>query len=123
MRKIKINGSITESWDMNGCIELDSKLAKELGFTSDKFSGWLWKENQFIVISFIESLHQGEGNLSKLFKKITSKGYGIKVPTPFPKMNAILIKKGFKRTVEPFQPPHIMDLCEIWVKEPRAIHN
>lgn len=118
MKEIKVHGTITESWSIDGCIKLDSTIAKELGFTSDRFSGWLWKKNQYIIISFIESLHQGEGNLSKLFNKIISKGYGIKVPTPFPKMKAILINKGFKRTESPFQPPHIMDLCEIWIREP-----
>jgi len=100
-------------------IELDSEWGQKLGFTSDKFSGYLWKNGDYVVISFIESLTQGQGNLSALFNDIQKLGYGIKVPTPFARMKAIIKKKGFTQTEEPFAPEAgIYDPCEMWVKEP-----
>lgn len=99
-------------------IELDSPWGQKLGFTSDKFDGYLWKGSKYITISFIISLNSGTGNLSKLFDEIQKLGYGIKVPTPFARMKAIIKKKGFIKTEEPFAPEHgINDLCEVWVKE------
>jgi len=100
----------------DGVIELDSEFGKELGFTSDKFDGRLWKKDSYIHICFIMSKHQGKGNLSKLFDKILSLGYGIKVPTPLAKMKVILLTHGFKPTVE-FSKE--MGYVEVWVKEVR----
>lgn len=100
-------------------IEPDSSWGQKIGFTSDKFSGYLWKEEKYITISFIESLTPGKGNLSNLFDKIQELGYGIKVPTPSARMTAIIMKKGFKPTMVPFAPEHgINDLCEVWLKDP-----
>lgn len=99
----------------NGIINLDTPRGLELDFTSDKFMGWLWKTDKYITISMIGSLQESQGNLSKLFNKILDKGYGIKVPSPFPKMEQILIKKGFKQTYEYWK--EAREDIEIWVKE------
>lgn len=107
----------------DGEISLDTPFAVELGFTSDKFANgsYLWKKDNYIIISFIISLFEGQGNLSRLFKTIESKGFGIKVPTPFAHMKAIIKKKGFRETLEPFAPEaDIMDLCDVWVLDPIA---
>jgi len=93
----------------NGIINLDTKRALEFGFTSDKFSGWLWKKDNYIIISFIES----RGYLLNLFNAILKKGYGIKVPTPFARMRKILELKGFKQT---FEYSKDYGEVEIWVK-------
>lgn len=85
---------------LEGIIELDTPFAKHLGFTSDKFDGWLWKKDKHIMISFIVSKQEGKGNLSKLFQRIQELGYEIRVPNPFAKMKAILVTHGFKRTIE-----------------------
>jgi len=98
----------------DGIIKLDSELGRELGFTSDKFEGWLWKNGNDIWISFIESKHKGRGDLSRLFETILEKGYTIKVPTPVDKMKLILIKKGFKKTTEFDE--RTGKLVEVWVK-------
>ena len=47
----------------NGIIELNSPFAQEIGFLSDKFGGWLWKKDNTIIISFIESKLEGQGKL------------------------------------------------------------
>jgi len=100
-----------------GKISLDTPFATELGFTSDKFANgsYLWKRDNYIMISFIISRFEGQGNLSRLFKKIESKGLGIKVPTPFGRMKSILMKKGFMRTEEWFEEANCP--VEVWVKE------
>jgi len=98
----------------DGIIELDSKFGKELGFTSDKFDGWLWKKDGDIWISFIQSKKEGKGNLSRLFDAISKRGYKIKVPTPMGKMRLILVKKGFKPTVEFVE--EIKEPVEVWIK-------
>ena len=96
-------------------IDLDSKLGIQLGFTSDKFDGWLWKRGNCIYISFIESKDAGKGNLSRLFDNILKQGYVIKVPTPMGRMVSILIEKGFKRTMEPAEEFGENEICEVWV--------
>ena len=100
---------------IEGIIELDSDFAKGLGFTSDKFEGYLWGYPSEIYISFIESRQQGQGNLSKLFDEIWKRGLRIKVPTPFARMEAILKHKGFKQTWEYSET--FMEDCEVWIKD------
>lgn len=80
----------------DGIIELDSDFGKEFGFTADKFFGWLWKQSNFIWISFIESKYEGKGNLRKLFDTIEEKGFEIIVPTPSQRMQMICEKRGMK---------------------------
>ena len=92
----------------DGIIELDSEFGKKIGFTSDKFNGYLWKEGNEITISFIISKDEGQGNFSNLIRGIAEKGYAIAVPTPLGTMTTILSKLGFKRD-EQFE-----DEMEIW---------
>ncbi len=95
-------------------IEVDSPFAKQIGFTSDRFDGYLWKEGKFISISFIISKQQGRGNLTKLFKNINKQGYKIEVPTPFPNMELILKCHGFKKTI--VSDP-LMGKVEVWKQQ------
>jgi len=84
----------------DGIKELDSDFAKEVGFTSDKFDGWLWRQHGYIIISFITSKQKRQGNFNGVLDAIWKKGYWVKVPTPSVTMKTILIKKGFKETEE-----------------------
>ncbi len=99
----------------NGIISLDTPRAKQFGFTSGKFMGWLWKSDGYIIISMIQSLKGNQGNLSNLFENILNKGYGIKVPTPLGKMQSILEIKKFKQTYEYWK--EMGEDIEIWVKD------
>ena len=85
---------------VDGMIELDSPFAKEIGFTSDKFDGYLWKDGGRILISFILSRHPGQGNLSNLFETIEGKGFQVAVPSPLPGMQQILEAKGYEPSFE-----------------------
>ena len=87
--------------NVNHCIELDSDEACELGFTSDKFLGYLWRENNTMYISAIMSIEQNKGHLRALFETLQAKGFDIKVPVPLPQMRAILKRWQFKETQEP----------------------
>lgn len=100
----------------DGIILVDTERGKEIGFTSDRFSGdsYLWVDGDRILISLIFSRHPGSGHLSELFRAIEGKGFRIAVPTPFNHMQVILRKKGFL--------PHLEDSelglgdCEVWEK-------
>ena len=106
----------------DGIIELDSPFAKKLGFTSDKFDGWLWKEGEYIYISFIISKKWKKGNFKRLLRRIEELGFGIKVPTPLGVMQYIVRKYGFRKTTEYFAvTPEIKEPCEVWVKEPKKV--
>jgi hypothetical protein len=86
---------------------------------SGDFYGWLWRKGKYIYISFIESLKPGQGNLLRLFDDILKQGYGIKVPTPFARMQMICEKNNFKHTYEePEKDDPYDELCEVWVLEP-----
>lgn len=89
---------------MNGMVELDSPFGSQIGFTSDKFEGYLWVKDGEVTISSIESLEPGKGNLSQLFARIEAAGFRVAVPNPLPKMEAILRHKGFAPAWEPFFP-------------------
>lgn len=97
----------------DGHIEIDSENGKIFGFTSDLFEGYLWKKENDIYISFIISIHEGKGNLRKLFDNILRQGFNVKVPTPFPRMQNILLWLGFNQTFEQEE----IGTVEVWYKK------
>jgi len=98
----------------DGIIKLDSERAKIFNFTSDKYTSYsyLWKQENKIIISFIETIQKGNGDLSRLFNNIKEQGYIISVPTPLGKMNDILKKKGFEKKV--IFDKRVGESVEIW---------
>ena len=95
----------------DGQIEPDSSVGKALGFTSDKFDGWLWKTGDRVMISMIVSLQEGKGNLRALFDAIEAQGLKVAVPTPFARMKAICKLRGYTMHIEH---DHAMEPCEVW---------
>lgn len=82
----------------DGIINLDTLEAKELGFTSDKFEGYLWyfsKDNK-VIISMIYSLHPGKGNFLSLVNTLKSRFNIIEIPCPSNKMRLIAGRLGFR---------------------------
>jgi len=98
-----------------GIINVNTDRGKVFGFTSDKYvwTSYLWAKDNRITISFIETKEQGKGYLSELFNNIKKAGYQIAVPTPFPRMQNIIEKKGFKKILEKTE---LGDMVEIWIK-------
>jgi hypothetical protein len=98
----------------NGMILPDSEIGKQLSFVSSRFKGWLWKKDEFITVSFIESVQEGKGHFSELLNNIWDKGYKVRVPTPFAKMLMILKKKGF--TEKQYFDEDADGYVEVWEK-------
>jgi hypothetical protein len=98
-------------------IDLDDSLARNFGFTSDKFDGWLWRKDREIIISFIVSLDPDTGNFSRLVRAIEAQGFTVAVPTPFARMQSIVNRWGFKpeiREDKKYGP------CSVWVRPAAA---
>jgi len=98
-----------------GIIDLDTDIAKELGFTSDKFNiGYLWKKGDAIWISLIASL--AAGNFSKIMKRIHELGFTIVVPSPLGNMREIVRAKGFIHSAEFVE--DIGETVDVWTLAP-----
>lgn len=97
----------------DGEITLGTPTAIYLGFTPDKFAGYLWRQANRIIISLIISKYPGQGNLSSLFARILSLGYDVAVPTPSSRMRTIMEAKGFVQEWQwdDFYEDHV----ELWV--------
>jgi len=93
----------------DGIIEPDSEFGRQIGFTSDKFEGWLLKKGDVIYISLIINKQPEKDNLSKLLDNILRLGYTIKVPTPLGVIELKECKKGFRLAKVWW------DLAEEWV--------
>jgi len=83
-----------------GLLELDSPDAKLIGFTSDKFGGYLFVKDSFVYISAIISKQQRQGNFKRLVNAILDAGYGVKVPNAFPLMTKICVSMDFSIIIE-----------------------
>jgi hypothetical protein len=97
----------------SGIIELDSERGKELGFTSDRFGGYLWESDERITISFIIS--HARGNFRNLAETILALGKEVAVQTPMPRMAQIVRRAGYIHTVE--DDPQ-MGAVDVWVLKP-----
>lgn len=74
----------------------DSDEGRDIGFTSDKFGGYLWNdENGVIIISLIQSRYEGKGNVKSLFDVLRSKFHTIVIPIASARLEFIANKYGF----------------------------
>ncbi|MBD2364463.1 hypothetical protein H6G36_25375 [Anabaena minutissima FACHB-250] len=93
----------------------DSEFALKLGFTSDKFLGYLWQDNQRITVSAILSKVPRQGNFTKLVEAIESSGFVLEIPNPSPDMIRYLAKRNFS----PFkQWDSQLEEVEVWRRSP-----
>ena len=83
----------------DGIIYPDSPSAKEVGFSSDLFTGYLWKEDQLIIISLITSKKEKQGFVKGLFDNIRDLGFDIFVPCPSNRMFSICLRYGMEPTL------------------------
>lgn len=95
---MQINDLIVQSNSNNFdyYVPLGSKLANKLGFTIEKYSGYLWKAGNWIYISLIETRKEHQGYLRNLFDNIHSARYNIYIPCPNHRMTKIALQYGFK---------------------------
>lgn len=110
MRATMVAAMLSEAQNIveGGMIEPGSEAGKRLGFTQDKFDGYLWDKGDSIYISLIISHQPGRGNVRRLITAISDAGYIVKVPVPFARMQNICARMGFYLTTEP-------ECEEVWV--------
>jgi len=105
---------------LDGIINLDTDRAKVLGFTSDKYEGYLWKQGDAVMVSFIVSKQRG--NFRELVRRIHALGLTVKVPTPLGRMQEILLKNGYQHTQESFdEAPG--EMVDVWVLMPSNVES
>lgn len=98
-----------------GIVELDSFVGKMIGFTTDRFDGYLWKNYDSITISFIAS--KQKGNFRQLVERILELGLAVEVPTPLPNMRRIVEKNGYVMTTE--YDASTGEFFELWTLKPK----
>lgn len=103
----------------DGIINLDTDRGKEIGFIFEKFEpgSYLWKIGERIYISLIVS--RIKGSFQALVKEILRRGWQVAVPTPLGRMQEIVQKNGYKKTLENFKiDEKHTEICEVWVLRP-----
>ena len=96
----------------DGEIHIGDPLATELGFTADRFDGYLWLAGNDLYVSLVDAKVQGQGYFRAFVEKALAKGLTVKVPTPLRRMELIVQRWGFEHTVE----ESAVGACEVWVK-------
>jgi hypothetical protein len=101
----------------DGRIDVDSRLGKQIGFTSDRFQSvsYLWKYGDYVMLSFVWTEVEGQGYIRDLVNAIHQASLGVKVPTPLGRMAEIVQKNGYQRVMEKTE---IGESVEVWVLEP-----
>lgn len=87
----------------------------ELGFTEERFDGYLWRKPDAVFISFIESKQPNRGHFRRLCEAILAKNLAVKIPTPLGRMAIIVRKAGYRKTIKD-NPDR--DPVEVWIKQP-----
>ena len=77
-----IDSKNKKQMEEDGAIFLDTDRAKELGFTTDLFQGYLWEDDGNIWISFIYSINPCQGNCTRLIQKLLEEYKGVIIPSP-----------------------------------------
>lgn len=100
----------------DGMIAPGSDIGRVFSFTTDRFdpSSYLWKIGDAIMVSFIMS--KARGNFRELVHRIHALGFTVKVPTPLARMEQIVRKNGYQRTVE--HDDEMGEDVEVWVLTP-----
>ncbi|MEQ1558563.1 MAG: hypothetical protein ABL933_06410 [Methyloglobulus sp.] len=101
---------------LDGIINIDTDSSMDIGFTSDKYGGYLWKDGDSVIVSFIVS--KKRGNFRELVQRIHALGMAVKVPTPLGRMQEIVVKNGYKHTN--FYDENMGECMDLWVLQPNV---
>jgi len=97
-------------------IETGTADGDALGFTENRFSGWLEQESgNRLYLHYIISRHRNEGNTQALICGWLDRGYDVRVVMPRPIMQYILKKFCFVPSLE-FLPDQYSDKVEVWCR-------
>jgi len=98
-----------------------SDIATKLGFTKDKFDGWIgYNDSQrrpVVIISFIMSKEPGKGNVSRFIHGLLDRNFEVQIPTPMDKMIIFVRKHGFRERIIK---DRLMGPVEVWIKRGRS---
>jgi hypothetical protein len=80
----------------------DGELAEKIGYTPDKYFGWMYldEDQGYIYIGQIKTADREKGDFSALVRNINANGMKIKIVNPSNEMTKICIAKGLKPTTE-----------------------
>lgn len=98
-----------------GMISVDSDRAKQLGFTSDRFSpdSYLWDSEGRVTVSLI--LGSRKGSFKQLVDAILAEGKEVAVPTPLGRMRDIVSRNGYQQVFENVKG---FGQVEVWILKP-----
>lgn len=100
----------------------DSDFGKSVGYSAEFFESeknWLFRQDQTIFISCIESRNEGKGFVRNLFKNLLNKRFIIKIPNPLGKMVILVRKWGFVEDfISVFLPGFPEEKVEVWTLTP-----
>lgn len=95
------------------------KFTVSIGWTPDKFSGYLYKYKCIIWIAVVRSVNRCNGDFSRFFKSLVATGYIVKIVDPFMSMEKICIRWGLTPSVENFNGRDRI----IWTKMPQKLNG
>lgn len=81
-----------------------------IGWTPDKFTGYIAVSGKTVWIKVIQSKRRGEGYLRRFFENLLEKGYTIKVVSPMETMEKICIHYRMTPSIENFDDRE----CIVW---------
>lgn len=73
-----------------------------IGWTPDRFTGYIAVDNKTVWIKVIQSNHQGEGYLRRFVQGLIARNYDVKVVSPMETMEKICIHYKMIPSVEDF---------------------
>ena len=87
---------------LNKPIAAGTPYANYLGFSANRFKGYLWDDGSgAIIINLITVKQPGQGHFSKLIKDIEKAGKTVAIPSPFGEMQTVLLHRGFAGAIDP----------------------
>jgi hypothetical protein len=96
----------------DGEVRIGDPLAEELGFTAERFDGYLWLVRTDLYVSLVDAKHIGQGHFRAFVEKALAKGLTVKIPTPLGRMEHIVRRWRFKHVTEMSE----LGPCDVWVR-------
>lgn len=75
--------------------EPGSAFCESIGFTPEKFDGYVFEDGKVCWLSLVIAKNPGHGHFSDVLDSLDKKGMEVRVPTPSLHMQTILSAKGF----------------------------
>lgn len=107
---------ISSSRNPSGPYRPGTSTAERLGFTHNRFKGYIYLTGGCVWVSLVESKAPKKGHFSSFIRGLVAKGYTVKVPCPIGEMPSILKHLGFSESKE--TNPRNSETVSVWVLNP-----